>query len=78
MKYNYIERVFTGLDKLKENGIWYSGIKGKGEHKQWYDNGQLGIHNNYENCVKEGEYKKLDSNSQLNIHKLYKGEEVIK
>ena len=47
-----IIKIFTDLEKLKEDGIWYDGIKKEGKYKKWYKNGQLKIDANYKNGKK--------------------------
>lgn len=35
MKHDYIEKVFTDLEDLKAEGIWFSGVEDEGEFKKW-------------------------------------------
>ena len=71
-KRKQIKDVFTNLKKLKYYGIYFSGIKGKGEHKTWYDNSQLHIHCFFnEDEEYEGEYKRWHRNGQLWIHRFH-------
>jgi antitoxin component YwqK of YwqJK toxin-antitoxin module len=60
----------TPEEKIK--GVWFSGIKGEGEYKQWYNNGQLVIHCFYKNNELEGEYKIWYENGQLFKHCFYR------
>ena len=77
MKRKQIIKVFTDLKKLKEDGIWFSGIEGEGEYKEWYKNGKLYLHYNYNKEGKrDGDYKQWHNNGQLNIHILYKNDKL--
>ena len=58
LKYKQIIGVFENLKVLKQDGIWFSGVKNKGEYKEWYDNGQIRIHCFYIGKDKyKGEFK---------------------
>ena len=74
MKYEQIKQVFTDLDKLKQDGIWFSGIEGEGEYKEWWKNGQLWTHCFYKQGNKIGEYKRWWRNGQLMTHCFYNGQ----
>jgi len=50
-----IKQVFTDLNKLKMDGIHFSGEEWKGEYKEWYDNGPLFLHN-YFRTIKNDNY----------------------
>ena len=67
-----IIRIFTDLENLKIDGIWYSGIKKEGEHKIWWENGKLHINTNYKNGVEDGKRRKWYFNGQLHIETNYK------
>lgn len=47
LKYKQIQDCFTDLQKLKTNGIWFSGYKREGEYKEWTKNGKLEVHRLY-------------------------------
>ena len=70
-----IIKVFTELERLKKEGIWFSGIKGKGEYKEWHYNGQLAIDANYKNGELNGQYKQWSEDGQLEIDAEYKNDE---
>ena len=72
MKKEYIRRIFTNIEKLKEEGIYLSGIDGEGEYKMWYDNGQLYRHCFYKNGELDGEYKEWYKNNKLWEHCFFK------
>ena len=72
LKYRQIKKVFTNLDELKIDGIWFSSKKGEGEHKKWWYNGQLFLHCYFKQNKKDGEYKLWYENGQLWIHCFYK------
>ena len=78
MKHDYIKKVFTDLETLKEKGIWFGGIKKDGEYKSWHTNGRLQIHCFYENGKKDGEYKFWNNNGKLLYHCFYKDDKVVK
>ena len=73
-----IKDVFTNLKKLKESGIWFSGIEKEGEYKTWHENGQLWIHSFYKDKEREGEYKAWWNNGQLWVHCFYNGKDEYK
>lgn len=56
----------------KEEGIWFSGIEGEGEFKQWHPNGQLYEHSFRKNNKLQGEYRVWWENGQLEVHCFYK------
>ena len=58
-------------DEQKQEGVWFSGIEGKGEYKRWNSNGQLGEHTFWKNGEYHGECKWYLPNGRLWIHKLY-------
>jgi len=69
-----IRDVFTNLEELKEDGIWFSGKEKEGEYKGWYSDGQLWIHCFYNKEKEiEGEYKLWYDNGQLYIHCYLRG-----
>ena len=75
LKHEQIIRVFESLKALKLKGVWFSGIKNKGEYKEWWDNDQLYKHCFYnDKSVKEGEYKRWHENGQLYIHCFFNDE----
>ena len=77
LKHEQIIEVFENLNKLKDKGIWFSGIENKGEYKEWYDNGQLMTHRFYNDEGKrKGEYKVWYPNGQLDIHCFFNDEGV--
>jgi len=39
-----IKNLFINPQKAIGNGLWFSGHKGDGEYKEWYENGQLWQH----------------------------------
>ena len=65
---NIVDKIFN-IRKLKQNGIWFSGIEG--EYKEWYSNGQLWKHCFYKDGEPHGEYKSWDSYNKLQIHGFY-------
>jgi len=67
-----IKKLFTNTQKAKEDGLWFSGYKGEGEFKQWYDNGQLFVHYFFKDGREEGEVKQWHDNGQLQQHGFYK------
>ena len=67
-----IKDVFTDLDKLKEDGIWFDGKKDKGEYKRWWKNGQLHIHCFYNDEGKrDSVYKEWYDNGELYKHIIF-------
>ena len=40
-KRKYIKEIFEDWCTLGFTGIWFSGKKGEGEYKEWYENGKL-------------------------------------
>jgi len=69
LKKQQIKKVFTNLSELKDDGIWFDGIKKIGEFKRWWDNVQLFLHCFYNKEKEiEGEYKLWYDNGQLFIH----------
>jgi len=73
-KYQQIINIFTNLNKLKHNGIHFSGVEYKGEYKQWWSNGQLWFHCFYiEKGKREGEFKGWWEDGQLYKHCFYNG-----
>ena len=78
MKHYYIKKVFDNWDKLKTDGIWFSGIRGEGEFKSWYETGKMYKHCFYKNSKLEGEFKRWHENGEFFIHCLFKDGEVIK
>lgn len=72
LKKRYIKKIFTNLKELKEDGIYLSGIKGEGEYKSWYLNGQLTEHCFYKDSKRDGEYKGWWFNGQIWQHNFYK------
>ena len=73
MKYEQIKKVFTNLNKLKQEGIWFSGKEGEGEYKEWWESGQLWEHCFYKHDNEIGEYKRWYENGQLSLHCFYRG-----
>jgi len=66
--------VFIDLEKLKIKGIWYSGIKWKGEFKQWWRDGPLLLHCFHINRNKyRGKYKTWYKNGQLLLQCYFRG-----
>ena len=78
MKKQQIIQVFTDWHKTKQEGLWFSGIRGVGVYKSWHDNSQLAIHCNYKEDLGDGEYKQWHRTGRLFTHKLYKKGKVIK
>ena len=58
-----IKEIFTNLEELKENGIYFSGIEGWGEFKRWWKNGRLYTH---------FFYLSSDATKNKNVNKEYK------
>ena len=52
--------------------IWFSGIEGEGEYKEWHYNGQLWEHSFWKNGKYDGEYKHWNDNGQLTAHSFFK------
>jgi antitoxin component YwqK of YwqJK toxin-antitoxin module len=73
-----IERLFTNPQETLEDGLWFSGIEGEGEYKQWYDNGKIFLHCFYKNDKKDGEHRKWHYNGQIWVHLLYKDGKIKK
>ena len=76
MKHSYIKQVFINLKKLKEKGIWLSGVKKDGEYKGWYNDGKLQIHCFYKNGFREGVYKSWHKNGKLLHHCFCKNDKI--
>ena len=57
----------------KSSRYQFTIVNGKphGEYNQWFKNGQLWEHSNYENGVLHGEYKEWYENGQLAVHSHY-------
>lgn len=72
LKRYYIEKVSTNIKKLKKEGIYFSGIKGEGEYKDWWINGQLSIHYFLKDGKYEGEYKEWMLKGRLREHSFYR------
>ena len=72
MKRKQIAKVFINLNVLKENGIWYSGVEGEGEYKEWYSNDKLFIHCFFDKGDENGEYKEWYKNGKQRINAIYK------
>lgn len=68
MKHDYIEKVFTDLEDLKAEGIWFSGVEDEGEFKKWWDNGNLYVHHFSKNNKYYGEYRQWYEHGQLWFH----------
>ena len=63
-----IKNLFNNfIDIMGFYGIWFSGIKGYGKYKKWFDNRQLKINAYYKNNMKIKEYKRWYYNGQLEI-----------
>ncbi len=41
LKYKQIKDLFTSQIKTIVGGLWFSGIRGEGEYKQWNQSGNL-------------------------------------
>ena len=65
LKKVYIQQVFENIIKLKMKGIYFSGIVGEGEYKEWWDSLKLWIHSWYRKGSMSGEMKKWASNGEL-------------
>jgi antitoxin component YwqK of YwqJK toxin-antitoxin module len=59
-------------DEQKEKGVWFSGIAGEGEYKEWYGNGTLFEHSNWKDGKLHGEYKMWHKNGVLAEHSFRK------
>lgn len=71
-----ITDIFTKLGK-DAFYIWFSGIKGAGEHKEWYNNGQLSKHEFWKGGRLEGERKVWRKDGTVMLHSFWKnGREV--
>jgi antitoxin component YwqK of YwqJK toxin-antitoxin module len=67
-----IERLFKNHQQAMKNGLWFSGIEGEGEYKDWYKNNQIRVHCFYKDGNKDGEYKIWYDNGQIWVHCFYK------
>jgi len=77
LRRHYIKEMFAGrLEQLKRSGIWLNGFKGEGEHKEWYTNGQLFIHNHFKNGKLDGEFESRWKNGQLYVRCYYKNDKL--
>ncbi len=72
MMHEQIIKLFTSPRETMFYGLWYSGVKGEGEHKEWHRNGQLSQHCFYKNNYIDGEYKRWHENGQLETERNYK------
>ena len=72
MKREYIKRVFEDLNKLKQEGIWFSGVEKEGEYKTWHNHNKLFTHCFYKKGKLDGEYKAWSPNGKLLQHCFYK------
>ena len=70
LKHRGIIDIFTKLGK-ERLGVWLSGIKGEGECKKWYSNGQILQHGFWKNGKLEGEFKIWYNNGQMWAHSFY-------
>jgi len=80
MKYiakQQIKDLFKNPKKTMESGLWFSGYRGEGEWKRWYENGQLNIDCFYTDGVLDGEFKSWDENGKLVKHLLWKNDQEI-
>ena len=72
-----IIKLFTNPTKAMKEGLWFSGYKGKGENKRWFDNNQLYKCRWYKNNRLDGEYKEWNENNILVMHRWYEhGQEL--
>jgi len=76
LKYYYIENMFSNWEKISIEGIYFSGIEGEGEFKEWYDNGQLRELSFYKIGLLDDEYKAWHNNGQLHLHCFFKNDEL--
>ncbi len=72
-----IRDLFTNPQQAKEDGLWFSGIIGDGEFKEWWANGQLYKHCFLKNSELNGESKDWNINGKLVKHALYKDDKII-
>ena len=68
LRREYIQQVFEDLEKLRQDGIYFSGDKNNGEHKEWHRTVKLFKHCWYKNGNLEGEYKVWFSDGELDQH----------
>lgn len=61
--------------KLK--GIFFSGVEGEGEYKQWYSNGNLQMHYFYKKGKAQGRCRLWSYDGKLLIDRLYENGESI-
>ena len=73
LKKYYIETIFTNPKKMMTDGIYFSGIEGEGEYKEWYNNQILKIHCYFKNKVIDGDYKEWHDDGDLAIHCWFEG-----
>ena len=78
MKREYIERVFTDWDILKQEGIFLSGVDGEGKYKSWWESGELLLYCFFKDSKRDGEYKAWNDRGNLVVHKLFKNGDFIK
>jgi len=71
-----IKDLFTNPVKAMMSGLWYSGIEGEGEYKQWHDNGKLQEHAFHKNGFRDGEFKQWFFSGQLEIHCFFKNNKI--
>ena len=72
-----IKNLFTNPEETMYNGLWLSEYKNEGEHKRWWENGQLLSHCFYKNKRAEGEYKEWNKRGELVSHRLYKKDIIV-
>jgi len=72
-----IKDLFTNPKDRMANGLWFSGYEGKGEYKEWYNNGQLCVHCFRKNGKRDDEYKLWDRTGELKYHLLYKNDKKV-
>ncbi len=68
--------LFTNPLRAMHGGLWYSGIYGNGEFKQWYESGKMLEHSFWKNRKKEGEYKRWYNDGQIYEHAFYKNDKL--
>ncbi len=67
-----IKDLFTSPLETMSGGLWYSGVRGEGEYKEWYEEGKLCRHSFYKNSKVYGKHITWHENGQMCIECFYK------
>jgi antitoxin component YwqK of YwqJK toxin-antitoxin module len=72
-----LSEILNLTDEQKEAGVWFSGIKGEGEYKEWHYDGTLKEHSNWKDGEKHGECKVWLESGGLLRHSIWKDGKLI-